>query len=1043
MNGIFSTFKLMFSRKYSFFLVLLFCISAGNAAPIILYDGNGTEAPLMDASTRTWPEPPEYYANWDSMDGMEPPYIRLSGQASDTKDWTGAFTFANLPAKVSGGSLQIQIRATNNASISIWLETSEGNSNPKTYSLASNQTSNLDIAISDFGVAMPSTVNKIYVKMNQIPAYQYTTVFFDRIILSDIESSYSSSGMLSSSSSSRGSAFASANAKTFDAYLIAADTVAISDYTKTLGGGIYGNTLEIGADAKIYGSVAVGTKCFLRERSSISDTLVSPIPCNKQNGIAVGKEINKKNEYSHSEIEFFSSGSQDKFVAIGTDERLQPGAYGSLRIDARSTVRLQSGSYAFSSIHTEPDVNWIFDLSNGPARIYVLDGIRFADRNVFSIIGGNPSEIEWNVAGGYIDIGTDGKFFGRFKAPSSRVRISTRSHLVGGMEARHFQMEPQSTVSMEPRAEEISHSEYNFGPFYDKNLFRYRSALPLSANFLEMYIYAQGFDVEVNGNENRTVNLEKASQTVSVRITRPFAADFPSETFSSTYNFAFNKTSNNRIYWNPSSPCVSNCYGYSAETALRSFSLALAEAQKEGLEVKMAGGVYEVPTEHSVFPVGLELVGTEKPFWELESFSEIPVLSVKNQAIEIAGKSPRRFTGLHITGGKKGALSASTEKLELLNVAFTNNESSGNGGALRYGGGGLFIGKTLLLENSKGNKGGAAFIDGNADIENLVCSGNSARREGGCLSVQGNLKIANAVFHGNKSGREGGAFYAKNASVWNATVVGNESGGGNALSGNSGNVYNSIFWKNSGGDIPSSWAAEYSSFASRRNGAGNITGDPKFMDEKNAAGTAHFFGYDAGFVLADMSPVLKGSKVDGVLERDLLGTERGNAVAMGAYGDYNDEDGDFQYGEWAYGKFEPRQDMPLPLFPNFPEQDIDLIEYVGYGGYGRMIKHFVRKHRKTEIPKAKVRITVLDSNFKAYPDIKPVDVIFYRTSEENKKYVFETLIYEPLHPEYDPDKHGRLMLFSQDPEDQGIHGNFLIIHVKKVSDTFRYEVVEW
>ncbi|MDR3000939.1 MAG: hypothetical protein LBU89_06710, partial [Fibromonadaceae bacterium] len=261
-------------------------------------------------------------------------------------------------------------------------------------------------------------------------------------------------------------------------------------------------------------------------------------------------------------------------------------------------------------------------------------------------------------------------------------------------------MEPHATVSMEPRAEEISHSEYNFGPFYNKHLFRYRSALPASISAVEMYVYAQAFDIRVNGNEDRNVSLGNASQKVSVKISRPFVADFPAEAFSSVYEFSFNKTSSYRVYWNPSSPCVSNCHGNSEETALRSFSQALSEAQKDGLELKMTGGSWEVPEEHRVFPVGFELVGIEKPFWELSSFSEIPALNVKNNPIELSGKSPRRLTGLHITGGAKGALRASTDRLELFSMAFLQNASNDNGGAIYYGGKGLLVGRTLLLENN-------------------------------------------------------------------------------------------------------------------------------------------------------------------------------------------------------------------------------------------------------------------------------------------------------------------------------------------------------
>jgi hypothetical protein len=178
----------MFSKKYYFLLLLLFvCISVGNAAPVVLYNGSGNETPLMESSSRTFPEPPEYYANWGNQDGMIPPYIRLSGQANETRDWSGAFTFANLPVKSSGVSLQMQARATSNASLSIWLETENGNSDIKTYSLSANQTSNLD-----FDIAPSAT-------------------------------------------------------------LIAADSVSISDYSKTLGGSIYGNVLEIKVGANRHG----------------------------------------------------------------------------------------------------------------------------------------------------------------------------------------------------------------------------------------------------------------------------------------------------------------------------------------------------------------------------------------------------------------------------------------------------------------------------------------------------------------------------------------------------------------------------------------------------------------------------------------------------------------------------------------------------------------------------------------------------------------------------------------------------------------------
>jgi len=61
----------MFLNRCHFLSFLLLCISIANAAPVVLYNGSGSETPQMDAATRTWPEPPEYYANWGVLDGME------------------------------------------------------------------------------------------------------------------------------------------------------------------------------------------------------------------------------------------------------------------------------------------------------------------------------------------------------------------------------------------------------------------------------------------------------------------------------------------------------------------------------------------------------------------------------------------------------------------------------------------------------------------------------------------------------------------------------------------------------------------------------------------------------------------------------------------------------------------------------------------------------------------------------------------------------------------------------------------------------------
>jgi len=188
--------------------------------------------------------------------------------------------------------------------------------------------------------------------------------------------------------------------------------------------------------------------------------------------------------------------------------------------------------------------------------------------------------------------------------------------------------------------------------------------------------------------------------------------------------------------------------------------------------------------------------------------------------------------------------------------------------------------------------------------------------------------------------------------------------------------------------------------------------------------------------LADKSPALGGIKADGVLEQDLLGTDWGKNVAMGAYGDYSDDGNAFQYVRWDYGKL-TKVNPERPLFPNLPNPSI--ITHVGFGGYGRVITRLVKKHEKTRISKAIVRITLMDSTAKVYHDAKPIDIPFYRYSEKEGKYLFATFVHS-VDKDYNPEKHGRLVLFSKNPDDQGIHGNIIVIHVKKESDRFKYEV---
>ena len=69
----------------------------------VLYSGSGTPG-QMESASRTFPEPPEWNANWGEMGSMKPPYIRLSGMKNVKSDWTGALSFSALPRNAPWGN---------------------------------------------------------------------------------------------------------------------------------------------------------------------------------------------------------------------------------------------------------------------------------------------------------------------------------------------------------------------------------------------------------------------------------------------------------------------------------------------------------------------------------------------------------------------------------------------------------------------------------------------------------------------------------------------------------------------------------------------------------------------------------------------------------------------------------------------------------------------------------------------------------------------------------------------------------------------------
>jgi hypothetical protein len=142
------------------------------------------EAGKMETAEMTFPEAPEWSANWGEMEALTPPYIRLSGEKERAGDWTGALSLSGLPATVQGGNLSLKVRVTQKAKFGIWLAGNFGNSGVSFYNLEPNRTYSLTAPVESLLGQGKARVEKVGVGLFDVPAHQYTTMFVDDIAFS-------------------------------------------------------------------------------------------------------------------------------------------------------------------------------------------------------------------------------------------------------------------------------------------------------------------------------------------------------------------------------------------------------------------------------------------------------------------------------------------------------------------------------------------------------------------------------------------------------------------------------------------------------------------------------------------------------------------------------------------------------------------------------------------------------------------------------------------------------------------------------------------
>lgn len=131
----------------------------------------------------TFPEKPEWTANWGVMENLVPPYIRWSGVKNSSGDWKESVTFASMPTYVRGGSLSMDLRVTQNAKVGVWFEGDFGKSPVYYKDIDGNVSVSLKVPLDDYIGSGPHLVQKIGFGLFDVPAGQYTTLFVDNVSL--------------------------------------------------------------------------------------------------------------------------------------------------------------------------------------------------------------------------------------------------------------------------------------------------------------------------------------------------------------------------------------------------------------------------------------------------------------------------------------------------------------------------------------------------------------------------------------------------------------------------------------------------------------------------------------------------------------------------------------------------------------------------------------------------------------------------------------------------------------------------------------------
>lgn len=151
---------------------------------VTLYEGG--ESGIMEnvGGGNSFPESPEWNANWGERGNLVPPYIRLSGRSSVAGNWTGTMIFDRMPLSVQGGNLSMDVFVTRASRVGVWLEGDFGSGSVHYVDVGANVPNHIEVPVQPMIRAGDGLVQKLGIGLFDVPADNYVTFFIDNVKLS-------------------------------------------------------------------------------------------------------------------------------------------------------------------------------------------------------------------------------------------------------------------------------------------------------------------------------------------------------------------------------------------------------------------------------------------------------------------------------------------------------------------------------------------------------------------------------------------------------------------------------------------------------------------------------------------------------------------------------------------------------------------------------------------------------------------------------------------------------------------------------------------